>query len=660
MADSDMVFDAGAFMQSEGLTLKDVISPGVMLVQGKDGQDSELDLNAFMKSEGISGVPVDYNTPGTALETSPVGVMDRLRLSFGNTKGSVDYLKKNFQNATVGEDGDLLVQNHGVWQKVDPSGFSNGDGWSASEIMADAADLGKDALLTAGTMAGAAVGALGVGVGAIPGAGAGAAIASTASAALGRFLGTYQVDSPLELVKDIGMDTGLAMLGEGVAIGAKNTILPAVKSMFSKAGETLAPEAKNMVAKFISKTTGMSENSAITGITDSSTVGKYVDDAVNAAKGPQSLLEDSIFNESVGSSVIPNSSEALDMAARKQMHSPMRALIGDANGTDSIQKRFSAKYRGKVGQFTNSIADDAEWSIAEPLSEGMSELGTQLHQLGVLDSNALASGKFLMKPVNEIATLMGNDVGRAKALRDSASKFLNMASSHLDEGATFKGKPGAAKYLETIRSLDDTYYDITDAFPQMRDTFTATSSKMKAGVINAAPQQTSLGVSGPKAAMGIAQWYGERRGVVGDLTKAAQGGVKGLDRMISQFNAPASRGLSPAQMFEVAGELMPSKEAGVALMKNLRASNAAREILSTVPNGAAMKGGLAARAVNMMAPSPKTAFQAVRGSNYGLLQMNKMFKTMTPVMRSTIMSDPSKLAAILSTATGEEYDPTAK
>lgn len=256
-ADDGHHFDAASFFEAKGMDFHGLDDNGMARVTSANGEDGIFDVQKFIKSKGMdpSKVDVSFNTADSAINESPVGLLDRLKISLGNTKGSVEYLKNSFQDATADSQGNLVVKDKGVWKRVDMDGVSNDDGWKASEVLGDVADLAGDIIVGAGSFAGGVGGAIaGGGVasvpGAIVGAAGGAGYASAAKAAMGRLVGTYDA-TPEEVVKDIALDTVLGGVGEGVAIGAKALVGPAIKRGFSKitrAGEAFQDNAAKLLS----------------------------------------------------------------------------------------------------------------------------------------------------------------------------------------------------------------------------------------------------------------------------------------------------------------------------------------------------------------------------------------------------------------------------
>lgn len=252
MAEQRGQFDAAGFFNSEGMTFKGLDEKGQAKVVLSDGQEGLLDLHGMLKADGVdpSTVDINYNDINQPINETPQDFnWDRLKMSFGNRKGNIGYLKSRFQDAGVTDTGDVVVKDKGIWKRTDLDGLGGDDGWTVSELMGDLADVGGD--IAVGT--GAALGTVATG-------GAGAAIASAAASTgaasaiknniLGRVMGTYDA-TPMEAAKDIALDAIIGAAGEGVALGAKNYVLPAIKNGLKKIGG-LEETSQSLLANVLS------------------------------------------------------------------------------------------------------------------------------------------------------------------------------------------------------------------------------------------------------------------------------------------------------------------------------------------------------------------------------------------------------------------------
>jgi hypothetical protein len=379
MADSKPQFDAAGFFDAHGLTFKGLDKDtGHAIVESETGERGTYDIKGMLKSEGLDheNADITYNSPESPLNESPVGVLDRLKLSLGNTKGAVNYLKTKFDGATVDSSGALVVKDGGAWKKVDLDGISGDDGWKVSEVLGDVADLTGDLVVGAGSLlgatiggtAGAAAGGIGAVPGAIAGSAAGAGVASGAKAALGRLIGTYDA-TPEEVVKDIALDTVLGGIGEGVAIGAKTMVGPAIKAGFSKitrAGEAFQDNA----AKLLSAADGQNGPDIFrTAIANSDTVMPMVESYAKQAE-KQATLRGA---EAVASGLPQSQSVLMKEIAETAAADSARPLI------ENTQKGLTDFFGGNLDSLIEQHIPNAA-EAARTLQQASTSIGNSLEQ----------------------------------------------------------------------------------------------------------------------------------------------------------------------------------------------------------------------------------------------------------------------------------------
>lgn len=199
-------------------------------------------------------IPLAYsgNSPDTAMNKSPLSATDRMKLSFGNTAGNINYLKEHFADAKpiMGEDGkpsqELAVRDGNTWYRVNPKNGDIADPWEKTkEYIKDAASLAPEAL-GIGTAVVADVATAGSSL-AASGAIAGASTAALRTS-LGRIVGTYDA-SPAEQAWDIGFESLLNAAGGKILAGVKPTAkviankLGLLAEAFKDTVEPLAPGA---------------------------------------------------------------------------------------------------------------------------------------------------------------------------------------------------------------------------------------------------------------------------------------------------------------------------------------------------------------------------------------------------------------------------------
>lgn len=255
-------------------------------------------------------------SPQMAVPDDVVSLPDRMALSLGNTQGSINYLKKKFDDVAVVPDKGIMVQQGGVWHQVNSALLGSGDAWEKTkEIVGAAPGPVINAISqTAGAIGGAAAGSVVPGVGTvageIAGAGVGGAVGSAITQSLGRLVGTFDA-TPEQSLKDIGTESLLAMGGQTVALGAK----PLIGQMVQAAkviGSRVSEAGGAALSEILGKTTNAGAPAIRTLLDDPSAVGsrisKYVQLGGNSETA-QSLAASDLVSKT--SDFLERSSKAL-------------------------------------------------------------------------------------------------------------------------------------------------------------------------------------------------------------------------------------------------------------------------------------------------------------------------------------------------------------
>jgi hypothetical protein len=223
----------------EGLEYRrtDPASGNPIVFDRQSGQEMEYPLMDDFKAEGIdpASVIVQYNTPRTALPTSPVDASVRsLYENAGDPRSFADRLRKDFDAVELpttenGLDG-IVVKKNGAWHKVDPGFF---EGFSTSELGKDLAEAAPDiALGAAATLAGGKIGGV---PGALVGLGGSIVGAPTVKKVFGKVVGTYNPESASQMVSDIALESALNLAGMAVVPG----VLGAGKGLLKHVGKPI-------------------------------------------------------------------------------------------------------------------------------------------------------------------------------------------------------------------------------------------------------------------------------------------------------------------------------------------------------------------------------------------------------------------------------------
>lgn len=275
--------DVRKMLESDGFMITDVTPDGnVMLLDNTTGEDVMLKgedaVRKYVKQfyqnndpEVLKQVPlqafaVAINDPDTPMGNSPLNILDRTKLSLGNVKGSIDYLKGKYSDVTLNQKGQLVVKDGMAWRPVDVDGLGTGDAFDlAKEFASDIADWTGEALVAGATIAGDIAGAPLGPAGMVAGGAGGAAVGSAIKTSLGRLVGTYDA-SVEEQFADIGLDTVFTALGYGVGsvagqLGSKffSKVTPrpdgTIAAKAIQGMKNIPRESKDALAKLLSFTT---------------------------------------------------------------------------------------------------------------------------------------------------------------------------------------------------------------------------------------------------------------------------------------------------------------------------------------------------------------------------------------------------------------------
>jgi len=189
-------FDAISFFLKQGLDPVEYDPKTTIIrVKNRAGKVKPYNLTRLLSKMGHKITDASsLNTPEQAISESPVSFLDRLKLSFSvdpDRPAAVKKMKETFSEAKMTEDGTLVVNENGVWKRVDPRGLDAGD----------LADMAGYLLPVLGFSIGAPLGAAAVGaptlgfgipVGAVAGGAAGSGIGEVARQQIGVGMGVKE------------------------------------------------------------------------------------------------------------------------------------------------------------------------------------------------------------------------------------------------------------------------------------------------------------------------------------------------------------------------------------------------------------------------------------------------------------------------------------
>lgn len=370
-------------------------------------------------------------SPETAINQSPISIEDRAKLSVGNEAGKLKYLKEKFGAVQKTKSGDLVVNNGGFWQRVDPNGLGDGDAWSMTkELISDVTDLAPTAV-SIGTQLGAAAGLAaatgGASLAAQGGvAGAVGAALKAGETSLGRLVGTYEA-SDEEQLKDVGVEALLNLGGTVITPAVKPTLAYIGKGLGST-GRTLAKApavVKEMVMEGWGNATGVGAKNIAT-LIDSP-------DAVEAAMKSVSALKDN----------------AVDALIRQNVDDVAKIARSSRAAVSNLYDKLADDV---VSQVDDSFRANISGSVKNAFSK-LAELG-----VGTIDD----AGKFSMFTKEQFASKLANEGELSALLSDDKSlKLLTDMASELGQYANAKeltGKLGAAQFMKFRKVIGDYTY----------------------------------------------------------------------------------------------------------------------------------------------------------------------------------------------------------
>ncbi|NIO44981.1 MAG: hypothetical protein GTN36_05520 [Candidatus Aenigmarchaeota archaeon] len=390
---------------------------------------------------------IDINTPETALDTeSPLSLMERASLSFGNIKGKQKFLKEKFEDVKFTDKG-IIVKDKGVWKQIDPTGLGNGSALDlAEEFAGDIADWMGETPIFAGALATSPTLAGTVG---------GASVGAGVKFAFGKMLGTYDA-SPEELVTDIGMEAALATLGYGVGsiatkVGPK--MFEATSKVFNpslarkvipKNLDNMSNDAKDILASILNFTTRKSPVSINRLINNSDEVLKEMDLLIKNSPKKTGINE-------IKSNVILDSIR------------PIKASLQALKKTDSkifedLQEQiFKAK---DINKYTFDGFDAALDTFYKELKEN-SAIADSFLKINPKTNQILGvkSESQIFKTIGSLdidSSLAINDVRRSL---QEVLKFQKRKSTQAASKGFNRGRKAAEDILEVKRAVQQLYHE---------------------------------------------------------------------------------------------------------------------------------------------------------------------------------------------------------
>jgi len=425
----------------------------VVVTDPKTGQELRASVAEIAQSEGftpesLKKSPIIYNSPDTAVEESPLSFMDRVRVKgFGNTKGAMEFLKKNYDDVALDPEKGIVVNNKGLWQRIDPNYLGSGDAWAKTrELMGDIADVADLGINAAAAGKGAAIGGAVAGpLGAIGGAAVGGLASGTVRTLTGRILGTFNA-TPEEQLGDIGMEALLTMGGQAAGMGigyAGKQIVKGIKAFT----ENAAPVTKDIMKGLLARVSAQGRDEAV------NTLFNSPDEVV---AGVSRVLKEG------GGDI----SSAINIAAGKKLDI-LRSVVTDAN--EALGNRWDSLFNDMLTMADEKAATFQIKNLVDDAVRGVNDLG-----IGVMKEKgagrALAEGLIdaFGNPVvqsgpKRVLQFVGNSIdditsAAQQALPDEALTPIKEMVQQLNilakKGGTLSGKGGAAQLRGFEKSIN--------------------------------------------------------------------------------------------------------------------------------------------------------------------------------------------------------------
>lgn len=399
-------------------------------------------------------------SPETAINSSPISVEDRARLSVGNESGKIKFLRENYGAVTRSKSGDLLVQDKTskLWHQVDPSGLGDGNPWEKTkELVKDVTELAPIAAKTVAQI-GAAVGLASVtgGTSLLAQAGTSAAVGAALAAgetSLGRLVGTYEAQ-PEEQLKDIAIETlinfggtyvaagvkpGISMIADGLRKGAKvigkaipeamKNVLGSLSGAGTRSVNTLIQNPDEVTAAM--KAAGLGAQNA------DDVVNNLVSDSVNKIATIARRLRGAMSNmyDSMAKQVIQNVDDGFKPGFSELQSKLESQLVSMGVGRINPNGAFQAYTQQELRQLAKETGQVSEFLMDRGSREVIDDLVNELRVLGSIKE---ASGPAGAAQVIRLNKVFGDLTRRLKESADDqalapAQRALGSIKSAFDE-----------------------------------------------------------------------------------------------------------------------------------------------------------------------------------------------------------------------------------
>jgi hypothetical protein len=619
------VFDVGSFLKDQGLEVESALDNGVYQVRSPEGKVGTFDAKAMLKDQGVnpSSVKFEVNTPDTARDISPIGLMDRAKLTLGNAKGKLEYLKTKFDDVKYDANKGLVVNNKGIWQAVDPSGLGDGDAWDMTkELVKDVADFSDTALSAIGSGLGAAAGAVASPAGSVVGAGVGGGLAEAARTSLGRLWGTYDPGTPEEQIKDIAIESLLNMGGQGLALGAKAT-LGTLGKAFKNIGAQASETSKDLIGETLGRVTGAGPQSTRIMMDQTDEVIKDIARVKSATR---------------------TTGEMVDLLRSEQLKTAEQIL-------EEAPKALTSQF----GKLKSQLIAEADSIPKTNIGEVATNALSSIEEMGLLRRTTDGAGNTVFKVMDDEAAIALRNQGKnaailaptvqaeLKPIVDQLNKFTKLGE--------FEGKQAAATLMDLKRTVNDVYRDLVGP---------STSPSVK-GLLDNFRTQFSQGIGQVFDKAGLTNQYMSTVNIYQKYADAVNMARKmamqdnGAENFVKKLVTDSGANRTFKDLAQDLASLMG--QSGSDKINSITTKEAAKAFTPWLPKtgiipqigiggavaAAPMTGGVSLAAIP--ASSPRVALNAVKYGQQGL----KLLQSLNPTQRIELLQNPELLSTFLRT-----------
>jgi len=417
------------------------------------------------------------SSPFDPIPDSPVDFFTRIGLQFGNTRGKIKRLKKDFDDVRYDEDkGRIVVLDKGDWHMADPNQLlGDGNAWDLREALVDSVEfVAEEFLPTAGALGLAATGSvIAPGPGTVAGVVAGDVAGRSANMLIGRLIGTFDATAG-EVARDLTWDTIFALGGVGLGKlvrGSKELIKAGAKKLFKKVSNLPTVEAMTTALKNIKEFASANVKEPIKAMLAAGT-GVTKEAADNAIERPEFLERN------------------LNRALRRGVKKELTTVIDEAREATILEGQ---KYLGGAKKALNSVfgkrkdellADPNISSFRADVPKIADDFMGSLSNIGLLRPVKNKAGKTLayrLTSDQELDKLLqgADDI---PFLRRSAQRSLKKLVEEINpllRRGPLTGRKGAEAAIKIRSSFNEAVFEATKSNPVLEDAIRIQSRRAK-------------------------------------------------------------------------------------------------------------------------------------------------------------------------------------